>query len=247
MKVFKRRKSSLPGRLALASLPVAALLVLGGCSVLTPEPVRSDLTPSGIITGTAAVSHAVVLEPDEKIYICQQPQPDATFDAAGSEGFTFIDLSDKGGESASAVNAEQEMEGRTPGLMLARELFYRLCEFSFNHKLDQQQAIDLYRQNLTVIEKISEIQAGRTDIKIGQTLINKEVSSAPGQAVSAPIILPTDGRGQRAAITNPTSAVRTVTSSTLTPATSSTSSPTSSSSNSSSSSSSSTYKSPWAN
>lgn len=250
MKMTNSSNHSRPGIFCQSLLSASVLIALGGCTVLTPKPVHTDLTPGKAITGTAAISHTMVLEPEKKPYICQQPGPDATYDASGSEGFTFINIGDKGGESASEVNAEQEMEGRTPGLMLARELFYRLCEFAYNQKLDQQQAVDLYRQNLSVIEKISEIQAGRTDIKIGQTILNSEVSSAPGKATAAPIVFPNNPSVSSSLIRTPTSVpLSTVTSTpTVTPTIPSvTSSPTSSTTSSSSSSSSSTYKSPWAN
>jgi len=74
---------------------------------------------------------------------------------------------DKVGNTESS--GETEMTGRTPGVLMTRELFFRTCEFSKNYKLLQDQALKLYLQTLNAASKgwISEVE--KTTITIGET------------------------------------------------------------------------------
>lgn len=180
---------------------LGAITVLGltGCAGSEPRPFHSQIQTSTSISGTAALAQTYLLNPESSLHICKEPPPDAAFDAASGGEFTLISIGDKTGESLSAVDAEQEMQGRTPGVVLTRELLYRLCEFSYNQKLDRATAIELYRANLAIIEKINSIEAERTDITISDGLTNQEVSSAPGQAGVAPLKLGDSPPARRAA------------------------------------------------
>ena len=71
--------------------------------------------------------------------------PDAAFDQTKDKNFNFsvIGRNSEGGNDASgSVNAE--MEGRTPGVLMAREMFYRACEFTSNFDLSKDQAMEVY-------------------------------------------------------------------------------------------------------
>jgi hypothetical protein len=163
------------------------LLVLAGCSSLyEPAPKVTDLGVDQIISHTASLSGTIIVTPKDQRYFCAQPAPDAGFTQGESGGVTVAILAS---QSESATESEQsadvEMMGRTPGILLARELLYRLCEFGHNNALDKREATALYKLNLSIIEKISGIEAGNTNITIGETLTNTDSITNVGESGSA--------------------------------------------------------------
>lgn len=72
------------------------------------------------------------------------------------------------------------MAGRTPAILMTRELFFRACEFSQNYKLNKDEALTLYNKTLDTIATVWATEAGNTTVTIGDT-----VSSTSTVGVSA--------------------------------------------------------------
>ena len=111
---------------------------------------------------------------------------DAAF-SQGESGNLSINIfaSQSGGGSEGEESTENEMAGRTPALLLARELLYRLCEFGHNYDLDKTEATALYEKNLDLISKISGIEAGNTKVTITDGVTTKETLSNVGEGAGA--------------------------------------------------------------
>jgi len=62
------------------------------------------------------------------------------------------------------------MAGRTPTVILARELMFRTCEFSQNFKLDKKEALAFYEKTMAAIEKACAIKASNTTVTVGDTV-----------------------------------------------------------------------------
>ena len=85
------------------------------------------------------------------------------------------------GTQQSEDSAETELTGRTPGVLMTRELFFRLCEFSRNYDLTKEEAKALYVQTLQTVSGGWNNEIGNTSIKIGETathVVNQTVSDA---------------------------------------------------------------------
>lgn len=172
-------------RVFLCSFLVLSMLGVGGCaSVYEPKPSSTSLVSEQIISSTPSLRHLLISKENSKLIYCSEPSPDATFSQEESMNFSFVSNTtgnDSSGESEGS--GEGEMEGRTPAVMMTRELMYRLCEFSRNNKLSKEEAISLYRENLSIIKAIAEIQASKTNISSTESL-NKSVSSPEGVPLS---------------------------------------------------------------
>ncbi len=166
-----------------ARIAIGFVLVLGGCAQLyEPKPVSSPVQDETIISRTAALSHTYVLDKDTKFVTCAEPAPDASFSQGESSGFALSFLN-FGGTPSSGEQAEDsdevELTGRTPGVLMTRELFFRLCEFSRNYDLTKEEAKALYVQTLQTVSGGWNNEIGNTSIKIGETashVINQVVS-----------------------------------------------------------------------
>jgi len=91
---------------------------------------------------------------------CRAPGPDFTVQASdgGSVGGSFMpgtkdSLGLSSGESALSLG------GRSPEVLLARELFYRACELSLNTNANSQQATDIYYHFLDAVVQLSKHQS----------------------------------------------------------------------------------------
>ena len=51
---------------------------------------------------------------------------------------------------------------------------FRLCEFSRNHGIGQQTAVQLYQKNLDIISQFSNTIANKTTITIGESISTTE-------------------------------------------------------------------------
>jgi hypothetical protein len=56
---------------------------------------------------------------------------------------------------------------------LARELFYRACEFTNNAQLDQKESVKIFNSVLNVIGQGWEIETKNTTVHIGDSLSTK--------------------------------------------------------------------------
>lgn len=164
-------------RLSWAS--VAILLTLTGCATMyEPKPEIIKLQNGEVVSSTAAVRHVYVLDKNSSYWICAEPPSDAAFSQTESSDIQISLISyggkgnDAGGESDEST--ELEMSGRSPGLLIARELLYRLNEFSYNQKLTKEEAIALYRENLAIIKSVSVAMADNTRIRIDDSVSDAE-------------------------------------------------------------------------
>lgn len=186
-RVLRRPEIHHSSRASLTAVALVLVVVLGGCAndPYEPKPIVTKLEKGTIITTTASLRNSFIHDPNDTAVICAEPSPDSSF-TQNQSGSVTIALINSGGNDAASEDegsAEEEMAGRVPSLLLARELLFRLCEFARNHSLDQATVLDLYKQNLGIIKNVSNTVAGNTEIKISdsistQTQIGVSESSA---------------------------------------------------------------------
>ena len=102
------------------------------------------------------------------------------------------------------------MVGRTPAVLITRELFYRACELTVNANLDSKDALDLFYKVLNVVDDGWKREGGNTTVKIGDTINNQSANSnnltgaAPiaVSATGAPAAAPTTSTGTQSDATD---------------------------------------------
>jgi hypothetical protein len=80
------------------------------------------------------------------------------------------------------------MVGRTSGVLLSRELMFRLCEFSSNFNLEVKDALSLYDKRLGVIHDVTLEEMKNTQISISKT----ESLTESNESGPAPLPAPGD-------------------------------------------------------
>lgn len=154
----------------------SALVATGCTSAYEPKPVEVKLDGPKLISNTASVKNTFIMDGDSPLIVCAEPPPDAAFNQNTDLDITVALIAaggDKGGDDDEG-SEESEMAGRSPGVLLARELLYRFCEFSRNYKVDKDVAIELYKQNLDIIREVGNKEAEHTAVKIADTVTNSD-------------------------------------------------------------------------
>lgn len=157
---------------------LAAVAAVSGCTTAAYEPNAKvqKVGPAWIISDTASLSHTLVREGDTPFVTCAEPPPDAAFDQGDSADInvSLIKFSGDDGGGDSQNSSEVEMAGRTPAVLIARELFYRACEFSTNFKLNKGEATAIYNKTLDIVSQGWLKEAGQTTVKIGDKVTTSQ-------------------------------------------------------------------------
>ena len=150
----------------LLSLFVVTLLT--NCTTLErPKPTGHLIKDQTFVQQTAGQSFIRMTDKNgTAIHTCTMPQPDATFSVTTEEGMGLA----IGSEEATMGSSEAEMVGRTPTVLMSRELFFRTCEFAVNYNLSKKEATDLFNKTLDTVISLATIQANNTTVTVGDTV-----------------------------------------------------------------------------
>ncbi|MFC3032328.1 hypothetical protein ACFOEE_07345 [Pseudoalteromonas fenneropenaei] len=149
--------------------------LLSGCSAMEyPQPLKTSLDNNHILTTTSGQGQIYVLSPESNHYLCSLPQPDSAFDQKDDGDLTISLINTQGeGSDINESSEEVELAGRTPGVLLARELFFRACEFSSNYKLNKEEAKAIYLKTLDGVLENWKVEANHTTVNIGDAVNNR--------------------------------------------------------------------------
>lgn len=135
------------------SFSALALLVASGCAA-NPFEDRIDVASAGgldVITYNSELDVAVQRANGAEGRYCLSPGTDAVPIQSGA-----LALSDRQiGASGAAGDGAATLGGRSPAVLIAREVMYRTCEFSLNNDMTPAQALSLYQQALSTVQAIA--------------------------------------------------------------------------------------------
>lgn len=150
-----------------------------GCAGVasTPHPVHLKIGGIDTLSTSASVT-SLIIKSDESQRFCAQPVADATF--SESEGNSFSIMTVPGtnkGDSMSEASASDEMQGRVPAVLMARELFYRLCELSLNNPGQLDAIVPLYEKTLDIVGAGWQQESARYSISESITSVESITNS----------------------------------------------------------------------
>ena len=187
-------------------------MVLTGCSsAYEPTLKIGSLEKSAVLSGTGSLGVTIVQDPKNLKKVCTGRGVEAGFDQSDSGSISVALVSVGKSNSDSANNAEksgeEEMVGRSPAVLITRELFLRACELTVNANLEQKDALELFYKVLNVVDEGWKREGGNTTVKVGDTVDTQSANSdnltgtAPGAipAPASPIAAPPPSDGSGAA------------------------------------------------
>lgn len=159
-------------------------LVLSACAqTMEPRPTVTQVQDETVLTSTASTSNTLILDKNTDFITCTTPAPDATFSQTASGSFDGrLGGNDDQGNFAEGSTAAG-MPGRSPAVLMTRELFFRTCEFSRNYGLTKAEAYDLYLKTMHIAASGWRTEGGRTTVTIGESQtpdITRQTLVVPG-------------------------------------------------------------------
>ena len=155
-------------------LLISMCLSLMGFTSCSPQP-HSVTHPvkSGenlLISSSAAVSSGLLRDSDDIKHYCASVAPDATFNETVSEGASIsmfnFGRSSPEKEVVSDGIKETQMVGRTPAVLVSREILYRVCELTGNRSLTNEETLKLYEKSIEAIVQLASQEMANTSISL---------------------------------------------------------------------------------
>ena len=154
----------------------AIIFSITGCSSTTPLSkvidMRSDKV--AIVSNSAETTSALYQSATNKSYYCSSNAPDSTFSSSRENDFSVSFLNFGGGspesDNSSSSSSGDEMLGRSPAVLAARDIMYRACELIGNLNLTPEQATVVYTDSLKIAASILKVEAATTTVTQTSTL-----------------------------------------------------------------------------
>jgi hypothetical protein len=164
----------------------SGLSLLWGCGgdVNPLVPGVMDIKDRTFVSVSSATRHTMVAPADSKNYSCAEPPPDAAFadDDDLSFGLSFLNF---GSTPTSGRIAQEQagLGGRSPNVLMVREMLFRMCEFFINSKLTPEQKVDLYKATLDAVAKVGVAPLGPGTPPTGAAVFIPQ-AKPPGQSTT---------------------------------------------------------------
>lgn len=112
---------------------------------------------------TADIRATHFIRKGNRSFILAEPPPDAGFSYDSDDDIilSLMNIGKGGSEAAEASDGSEDlpMTGRSPSVVLARELLYRVAEMAANTDATYEQYMAAYTASLKVIEEVAKIEA----------------------------------------------------------------------------------------
>jgi len=146
----------------LAALLLAAPFILAAC---TPAPQRQLIVNNSGMQLYATDSDQRMLfikdiEANDTHRYCLTPQNDAIGGSSDNINLAGGAAGAKEGISFDKAKRELNLGGRSPAVLISRELMYRACELSSNLNADPETTLKIYERFLQAVEKVALSQTG---------------------------------------------------------------------------------------
>lgn len=160
-------------RCLIISLSVFFLLLLNGCGTLGSKSSSTIYDRKGVDVFVEPSTGISYLLTDEGTHdqFCMAPPPDLS-DVKGSSDSLSVKGVAVTNDTALSVAT---LGGRSPAVLISREIMYRTCELYVNLKMTKQETILLFRDSLDRVMDVTKAQIARGT----QTQISTNTGTTP--------------------------------------------------------------------
>lgn len=169
------------------ALILSTLFVITGCSVAPPKPgISASLDGLTIYSSTSDMQSSFLKYRNSGEHFCDSRMSDVadTESASVGLGASIIGKSESINEGAS--RGAVSLGGRSPAVLITREVMYRTCEMVMNLNLDKKEALALYIQTLNLVKSVaqSDTAVGAASM-VGSAPVENTNISVPAASSSA--------------------------------------------------------------
>lgn len=133
-----------------------SFFLMTGCSSFEPRTEVVALKGAEVLSQSPSRSEIIVKNQETNEIFCLGRGADTGFQETRTidldlhiASIASSSQEEKGEEKEAS--GESELSGRTPGVLQAREVYYRTCEFIHNNKIPLEKRIDLFRETRKIV------------------------------------------------------------------------------------------------
>lgn len=149
---------------------VASLIFLTACSIPPNKPIISNANGVKIYSSTADRQSTFIKDHGSLERICAARVADVADTKSEAAGLSLGVIGKSEAVSDGASQGAISLGGRSPSVLITRELMYRTCETIMNLNLSKTEALQLYLQTLKATVSISQSQTNSGTTSIRSTL-----------------------------------------------------------------------------
>jgi hypothetical protein len=140
------------------------IIVCSLTSCVTTKPLETQVlqVKANSLTATPAIARLnIVKKASDSICSCITPVPDAAYNS--NDGFNLGVTSNLGKEQTGFSEGETEtgLGGRSPNVLITREMYFRLCEFLSNGTYSKETKVELFKATLKAITLLNKNDLGK--------------------------------------------------------------------------------------
>jgi hypothetical protein len=171
---------------------LTTLLAVTGCSVTPHKPsISASLDGIKVYSTSSDMQSSFLKSRKSGEHFCDSRMSDVadTESASVGLGASIIGKSESINEGAS--RGALALGGRSPSVLITREVMYRTCEMIMNLELNKKEALDLYIQTLNLVKSVTQSDtAAGTSSTVDSAPVQNTNTSAP--AVSSSVTSDSD-------------------------------------------------------
>lgn len=169
------------------ALILSSLFAVTGCALSPPKPgITASLSGMTIYSTTSEMQSSFLKFRNSGEHFCDSRMSDVADTASASIGLgaSVVGKSESVNEGAS--RGAVSLGGRSPAVLITREVMYRTCEMVMNLNLDKKEALALYIQTLNLVKSVaqSDTAVGAASM-VGSAPVENTNISVPAASSSA--------------------------------------------------------------
>jgi hypothetical protein len=159
---------------------LTTLFAVTGCSVTPPKPgITASLDGIKIYSSTSDMQSSFLKSRNSGEHFCDSRMSDVADTESASVGLGVSVVGKSESVNDGASRGAVSLGGRSPAVLITREVMYRTCEMVMNLDLNKKEALDLYIQTLNLVKSVAQ-----SDTAVGTTSI---VGVAPVENINTPV------------------------------------------------------------
>jgi hypothetical protein len=159
---------------------LTTLFSVTGCSVTPPKPgITASLDGIKIYSSTSDMQSSFLKSRNPGEHFCDSRMSDVANTESASVGLGVSVVGKSENVNDGASRGAVSLGGRSPAVLITREVMYRTCEMVMNLDLNKKEALDLYIQTLNLVKNVAQ-----SDTAVGTTSI---VGVAPVDNINTPV------------------------------------------------------------
>lgn len=179
----------------------SAILVITGCSTATPKPTITDnFNGIHIYSTTSQIQSSFLKDKGSNQHFCDARGSDVADTHSDGFGISAALVGKNEGISESSSHGAVALGGRSPAVLITREVMYRTCEMIMNLDLDNEVALDLY---IKTLELVTTLVKNDTNIGTAALLGAAQVQNVNLIESEIPVIAEEEEEEEEANIYNP--------------------------------------------